>query len=81
MIVHQEHQRAKSCETSNRKVQKIKSEHVKSASSSPIIKKQQQNQANSVVDPSTLSISTEWEFEAQDEDNGNSCLIDKVNHT
>ena len=37
----QQHQRAKSCENSNRKVQKIKSEHVKSASSSPIIKKQQ----------------------------------------
>ena len=61
-------QRAKSCDRT--KVQKLKSsEQIKSASSSPVIKKS--------ADPSTLSISTEWEFEAQDEDNGNS-LIDKV---
>lgn len=65
-------QRAKSCDS--RKVQKLKNseqqqQNIKSASSSPMIKKS---------DPSTLSISTEWEFEPQDDDDNGNSSIDKV---
>lgn len=62
--------RAKSCD---RKVDNPKLHNIRSVSSSPLTKKSEMisSSPNVVEDPSMLSISTEWEFEPQDEDNGN----------
>jgi hypothetical protein len=78
----QNDKRSKSCERKldNPRLQTLTENQVRSASSSPMIKKLDQPQQTTFEDPAMLSISTEWEFEPQEEDSQNGNMPSCFDH-